>query len=156
MKIQSLVLWCVGYCLQPTLSFSQINTFQFGQIDSLQKVEKKNVIIYINTDWCKYCAAMKNTTLKNKAIIEKINTSFYFVDLNAEEQKAIYFNGKNFYFKPTGSNTGIHQLAVELAIINNIISYPTLCFLNASNEIIFQTTDYKNKHELEYLLNKLK
>lgn len=142
--------------LLPNISFSQIKTFHFEQIDSLQKMEKRNVVIFIHTDWCKYCQAMKNTTFKNDSIIKQIINHFYFIDLNAEEKKNIVFRSHVFKYKPTGTNTGINELAEQLGTVDNKVSYPTLCFLNPNNEIIFQYTQFINSTDLEIILTRLK
>ncbi len=146
------MLLFVGRLLCPIFSFAQLQSFQFEQIDSLQKIEKKSVVIFIHTDWCKYCVAMKNTTLKDKKIIEQLNDSFYFISFNAEEKRSILFNRKKFTYKPTGNNAGTHQLAEQLAAVDNKITYPTLCFLNTDFEIIFQISNYISTGNLKRLL----
>ncbi len=128
--------------------FAQLNLVEFEQIVSLQKTEKRNVIVFIHSDWCKYCQVMKSKTFKNLEVINLLNSKFYFVDFNAEEKRKIVFNNQEFIFKPNGSNSGIHELAIELGTINNQISYPVLCVLNAENEIIFQYNNFLNAKDL--------
>lgn len=141
--------------LQPLLSVGQIKTYPFNQIDSLQKIEKKTVVVFIHTNWCKFCAAMFSTTFKQKDVIKKMNKDFYFVELDAEEKKTITLNSFQFKYKQTGANTGMHELAKHLATINKKISYPTLCFLNEKYEIIYQQQDYVNAKYLVAILNLL-
>jgi thioredoxin-related protein len=112
--------------------------------------------VFIHTDWCKYCQAMKNSTFKNKEVIKNLNENFYFVTLNAEEKRSITFNAKEFTFKTNGNTSGIHELAYELATINNQTTYPTVCVLNAQNEIIFQQSNYLPAKDFLILLEKLK
>ncbi|WP_238698738.1 thioredoxin family protein [Flavobacterium circumlabens] len=131
-----------GSILLPDESHAQLKKYQFEQLDSLQNIQKRKVIVFIHTDWCKYCQAMENTSLKNKDIIEELNSNFYYIDLNAEEKKIILYKKYSFSFKPTGNHTGINDLAKELATVDGQISYPTLCFLNDKGEIIFQQTNY--------------
>ena len=142
--------------LIPIGSFSQIISYKFEQLDSLQKVEKRNVAIFIHTNWCKYCQTMQNTTLKNDSIIEQLNKKFYLINLNAEQKKDIVFNGHTFKYKPTGINTGIHELAEQLATIDNKVAYPTISFLNTNNEIIFQYDQFINSTNLDIILKRLK
>jgi thioredoxin-related protein len=142
--------------LLPKLSFSQLKSYPFEQIDSLQKAEKRNTVVFIHTDWCKYCQTMKNTTLKNDSIIHKLNTQFYFIDLNAEQKEKIVFNKHTFEYKPTGANTGIHELAEQLANVDNQVAFPTFCFLNSNNEIIFQHNAFLNSTDLITILTRLK
>lgn len=99
---------------------------------------------------------MQNTTFKNDSVITLLNNKFYFVDFDAEEKRSVKFNGHTFNYKPTGSNTGIHELAEQLATVDQKISYPTLCFLNSKYEIIFQYNQYLNTHDLLNILHRLK
>jgi len=96
-------------CLcKPATTLSQINSYSFEQLDSLEKVNSKPILIFIHTDWCKYCQKMQNTTFKNDSIITLLNSKFYFVNFDAEEKRTVKFDGHTFKFKPTGSGTGTH------------------------------------------------
>ncbi|WP_231374035.1 thioredoxin family protein [Aureivirga marina] len=134
--------------LLPLLAFSQIKTTTFEQIDSIQKTNPRNIIVFIHTDWCKYCQSMKQTTFKNKKVAQKLNNHFWFIDFNAEEKRDIEFVGHTFKFKPTGRKTGIHELAEQLGTINGKIAYPTLCILNEKYEIIFQYNQFLSEEDL--------
>lgn len=150
------VLLLVSAILLPNICFSQITAVKFEQLDSLQKIEKRNIAVFIHTDWCKFCQTMQNTTFKDENIIKQLNEKFYFIDLNAEEKKSIFFNGYTFKYQPTGTNTGIHELAEQLATFDKTVAYPTLCFLNANYEIIFQYNQFINSSNLNILLTRLK
>lgn len=135
--------------------FAQLSSIQFEQIDSLQKIQKRKIIVFIHTDWCKFCHAFKSQTLKNKDIIKKLNDNFYFIDFNAEEKRKIVFNNQTFYLKPTGTNSGIHELATELGTFKNQINYPTIAFLNDKNEIIFQHNGFLNTKDFKLYLDEI-
>ncbi|KFF19448.1 thioredoxin family protein [Flavobacterium hydatis] len=136
--------------------FAQLSFYSFEQIDSLQQIQKRKVIVFIHTDWCKYCQAMKNSTFKNETIITQLNNNFYFVDFNAEEKRTIHFNNQTFNYKPNGNSSGVNELAIQLGTVNNQITYPIVCVLNPENEIIFQDTSYRNAKDFEVILAKLK
>lgn len=154
MKNKTLFIAIVLYsvCMLPRLAFSQLKSYQFEQIDSLQASEKRTLIIYIHTDWCKFCHAMKNTTLKDKNVIKLLNEKFYFIDLNAEEKRTINFNNRSFYYKPSGNNTGLNELVTHF---DKKISFPSLYFLNANKEIIFNYQQFINSKDLIAILTKL-
>lgn len=135
--------------------YAQLKTYQFEQLDSLQKKEARPVAIFIHTDWCKYCAAMQNTTLHDNEVISKLNERFYFIELNAEEKRNITMLGRTFKYKPTGNNTGIHELAEQLARVKETVSYPTLCFQNSDYEITYQHPQFISASDLLTVLNKL-
>lgn len=139
-------------CCKKFAAFAQIQTQTFEQIDSLQNTNKRNVVLFVHTDWCKYCQLMKNTTFKNETIIRILNNEFWFSELNAEQKQDIKFNGQLFKYKPTGSNTGIHELAEQLAGANEKIFYPAIFILNVDYKIIFQYNGYLSSSELLYIL----
>ena len=155
-RILFMILLLSSIFFLPNISFSQIRSSQFEQIDSLQKKQKRNIVVFIHTDWCKYCKAMQNTTFKNDSVTNKLNNEFYFIELNAEEKRDITVGNHTFKYKPTGTNTGINELAEQLATVDNKVAYPTLCFLNFNNEIIFQYNQFINSKDLQIILTRLK
>lgn len=136
--------------------FCQLQSRSFEEVDSLQHIQKRKIIVFIQTDWCQYCQRMKATTFKNQEIIEKLNSDFYFISFNAEEKRNITFNNQTFKYKPSGNNVGVHELALPLGTINNQIAYPVLCVLNENSEIIFQYSNYLSTKDFQILLEKLK
>ena len=145
-----------GSILLPALSFSQIKQYQFEQIDSLQKIEKKIVVVFIHTNWCRFCEAMKHTTFKNKELINTLNKNFYFINFDAEEKRSIAFNNNTFHYKPTGNRTGINELAEQLGDINGKVSFPGLCILDADNQIIYQHNEFLSAKNFKTILHRLK
>ena len=149
-----LIFLIVGI-LFPLTVFSQIISQSFEQLAGLQKTQNRFVVVFIHTDWCKYCQAMKNTTFKDKEIAGLLNQNFWFVDLNAEEKSDITFNGQTYKFRPTGNNTGIHELAEQFTSLNGEAAYPSICILNSDFEIIFQYNQLLSTNALRLLLNNL-
>ena len=134
----------------------QMKMYSFSELESLNKIEPRPILVFVHTSWCKYCKMMENSTFKNQEAIQLLNNDFYFVSLNAEDQSDITFLNHTFKFKPTGKNTGVHELAVELATIDNTIAYPTIVGLASDYSILFQKHSYTNAKELITLLQKLK
>jgi len=128
----------------------QNKSVQFEELKALQAFEPRPVVVLIRTDWCKYCHAMQNTMIKNDRVSPLLRDKFYTVFLDVEEKKNIFFAGREFRFK-----SGVNELAKELATVNGQISYPTLCILNAKNEIIYQYNGFLSTREMEYTLTKI-
>jgi thioredoxin-related protein len=120
--------------------------------EELEIAEPRPVLVMIMTNWCKYCHAMKNNIVKNKEVSDLINNTYHLLFLDAEERSDIVFKGKVFKYRPSGSNTGIHELALDLGMIRVQISYPTLTILDEKKNIIFQKDGYLKPKELLYLL----
>lgn len=154
LKTVTLLISC--FWLVPTLGQAQPNQYTFEQLDSLQTAEARPVAVFIHTDWCKYCAAMKNTTLRNPEVIELLNEQYYFISLDAERKTDVHLAGRTFAFKPSGHNQGIHELAEQLGTVEGVVAYPTLCFLNPDYEIIFQYNQFISAQDLTKVLGELR
>jgi len=133
-----------------------LTIFTFEEVEKLQQKKAKPILVFLYTDWCKICYGMKGTTFKNKEVIQLLNEKFYFILLNGEEKKTISFLGKKFNHKPTGTTTGIHELAYELGAINKIISYPSTTILNTKFEIDLQLSGFLNRKKMIAILTNYK
>ncbi len=146
---QAIVL---GSILLPGFCLAQLKAHSFEEIEDLQKNMQKPVVVFIYTNWCRYCDAMKTTVFKNQAVAQTLNKDYYFAPLNAEEKKDILFNNHIFKYKPNGNNTGVHALATALATIDGKATYPALVILNAKREIVFQYGGWLNHKDLSIIL----
>ncbi len=148
------------YILFGTLTvFSQpesnaLRIFSFSEVEQLQRKIPKPVVVFLHTDWCKFCHAMKTTTLRNEKVIRLLNDSFYMIMLNGEEKKDIVWFGKKFKYKPTGTDTGTHELTTALASIQGKISYPTTTILNSKIEIDLQIGGHVDSKSMQVILKK--
>lgn len=140
-----------GVCFT-TNSFAQLQTTSFEVLEKQQKDEPKNTLIFIQTNWCSYCHAMKRTTLKNKKIENLINEKYYFINLDAEEKRTITYLGKAFHYIPHGTKTGIHELALHISQENNLASYPLILVISPQNQILFKYSGFLNAQELHEIL----
>ncbi|TVZ56157.1 thioredoxin-related protein [Lutibacter sp. Hel_I_33_5] len=129
----------------------ELKVHTFSEVEKLHQQNPKTLVVFIYTDWCKFCHGMKKTTFKNEKVIQLLNDNFYFVTLNAEQKESITFLGKTFVFKSNGSS-GIHELAKELALKNGRISYPTTTILNNKFEIDLQVDGYINSKKMTRFL----
>ena len=137
--------------LSTQLCSAQLIIRTFEEVDTLSI--KKPLIVFLHTDWCKYCRVMEETTFKNKEVIEKLNSDYYFVSFDAESTESVKFQNRIFIFKPTGRKTGIHELAEELGRYENRLVYPTTVVLNTKHEIVFQRPSMLRPKNFVKLLN---
>lgn len=136
--------------------FAQLKTYSFEEAEKLSKENPKPFVVFIYTSWCKYCKIMENSTFKNLETVRLLNNDFYFISLDAESKRDIYFNNNNFKFQPKGQNSGIHELATELATIDSEVVYPTVAILESDFSILFQKHSFINAKELLVILEKAK
>lgn len=146
---------CIGLFLVSMGTFAQLNRFTFEEVDSLHQRSQKPVVVFLNTEWCSYCAAMEQTTLKDQQVIELLNEQFYFVSFDVESKTDVVFQAHLFKFQPNGAANGIHELAQELGEFNGSLSYPTTCFLNKELEIVFQYNELMTANNLLLVLNNI-
>ena len=139
---------CFTNYAQENKGTEDLNIFTFEEVEKLQQQKPKPILIFLYTDWCKICFGMKKTTFKNREVIQLLNEKFYFIKLNAEEKKDITFLGKIFTYKPTGTTSGMHELATELGTIKKTIIYPTTILLNTIFEIDAQLTGLYNANKM--------
>jgi thioredoxin-related protein len=122
--------------------------------DSLRK-QAKPLLIFIHTDWCKYCKLQANTTFTDLLLIETLNQKYYCLSLNAEENKEIIFLNKTYKFKATGAGTGVHELAELLGTENGVLSYPTTVFLNSKFQIAGRMQGFQRVEQLLEMVGKV-
>lgn len=142
----------IAFTLYSIVSFAQLKVYNFEQVDSLQKQEKKSVVIFFHTDWCRYCKMMETSTFKSDSIIDKLNNHFYFISFNPEEKTTVTFAGHKFSYQPT---KGVNEIAEHLATIDGKISYPTIAVLNSAYEIVFQQNQFISSTTLNHILSQL-
>ena len=143
---------CFTNYAQENKGKEDLNIFTFEEVEKLQQQKPKPILIFLYTDWCKICFGMKKTTFKNREVIQLLNEKFYFIKLNAEEKKDITFLGKIFTYKPTGTTSGMHELATELGTIKKTITYPSTIILNTVFEIEAQLAGLYNAREMISIL----
>jgi hypothetical protein len=132
--------------------YAQLNHTTFEELDSLQRVAPRPVVVFIHTHWCKYCAALENTTLRHERVVALLNERYYFVSFDAEQREDIHLRGRTFSFQPSGHRQGIHELAKQLGTVDGAVAYPTLCVLNADYEIVFQHNQFMSASDLSKAL----
>lgn len=114
--------------------------------------QPKPIIIFIHTDWCKFCAMQENNTFSRPEVVKEINQNFYAVRLNAEETNDIIFLNKKYRYKPSGTGSGHHELAEMLGIKNGKLSFPSIVILSESWQVIQRETGFLNAEELLMVL----
>ena len=142
-------------CVIPS-GFAQLKSHSFEEVEGLNQKNPKPTLVFIHTSWCKYCKMMEKSTFQNPEIIQILKEKFYFILLDAESKQDVKFNNHTFKFKLNGLSSGIHELATELATINNEIIYPTIAVLDSNFSIVFQKHSVLNAKELLFILQNIK
>lgn len=128
----------------------------FAKIDSLQRTAPRPMVIFIHTDWCRYCEHMQQTSLRDAKVVNLLNDQFYFLTLNAETEQPLTFGGHVFAFQPLGRENGVHALAAALGTVDGQLQYPALVVMNAAYEINFQYSGFLDNRALIKILRMAK
>ena len=127
-----------------------IKWIAFTDLSSSMRSTPKNVLIFIHTDWCKYCLMQSQITFKDSSIIAVLNKDYYCLKLNPEDTSSIKFLGKTYQ-----SNTNeYHQLAQFLAAKDGKITLPSTVLLNQQFQLINNFNSYLSINELSSILKK--
>ncbi len=127
--------------------FSQVNWTAFENLNDSMHKQKKPLLIFVHTDWCKFCYLQDNKTFTD-SLVFTLSKNFYCLRLNAETKTAITFINRTYTYKATGVNTGQHQLADYLAKEKGLVSYPTTILLNTKLELTKRLVGFYNANDL--------
>jgi thioredoxin-related protein len=133
--------------LMPLISFTQLNIYSANELDSLQYIEERPVVFFVNTDWCSICLAMENKVLKSEGVSKELNENYYLVFLNAESKEDIVYKGKRYTYEASGIDEGKHQLAMQLAKMKGTISFPSTVLI-VRNSVIYKNNSFMNEEDL--------
>ncbi|UUC46154.1 thioredoxin family protein [Flavobacterium cerinum] len=153
--MKKVVLFLVFFFWVIPPGFAQLKTYTFEEAELLSKQHPKPYFVFVHTSWCKYCKMMEKTTFQNPEVISILNDNFYFISFDAENQNPVRFREHTFYFHPTGTNTGYHELAYQLAMVNGQLSFPTITLLNPETEILYQHVNFLNVKSLKVILSQV-
>jgi thioredoxin-related protein len=132
------------------VSHAQILTTKIEKVDSLMAQQPKPILVLLSTNWCQYCAMQHRQIQKNENF-KKESDLFYFLDFDAESKEKIKFQNKEYAYKPTGINIGIHELALALNG-NSKISYPSWVLLDQHYQPIYRHNGLLNPQQINDLL----
>jgi thioredoxin-related protein len=126
----------------------KINWVSIEEAEELQKKEDRPIYIDVYTTWCGPCKMMSAKTFTNKKVIEIMNSKFYAVKFDAESNKTINFNHKE-YMSPGRNHSFTSFLQVR--------AFPTSVFIDSDLNIITSVAGYFTPKEfipmLEYIGN---
>lgn len=147
--------YLLAFIIVPVWHAAQLKELSVNELETLQKHNPRNTVLFIHTSWCQYCKAMMKTTFRNKEVMSLLDEHFHFIPFNAEERKDVVFKGKTYRFQPSGRNTGVHELAQSFMEDKTPASYPNLFILNPNHEIITESNGFISSTEMLKILTEV-
>lgn len=114
------LLFSIGKVDGQTMSWTSIENLK----DSL-RANPKPILVFIHTDWCKYCKMQENITFQKPKLAASLSKNFYCIKINAESEEELAFLGR--IYKP-GKSGDYHSLAKMLGSKNEKLLFPTTVF----------------------------
>ena len=121
----------------------EINWVTFDDLPSLSKQEAKPIMVFIHTEWCKYCLMQEQNTIADSVVVGDLNENYYCIKLNAESKETISFLNREYTKKGN-----LHTLSWVLGAQNNELSYPTTVTLSPQFQITNRWVGYLSKEHI--------
>lgn len=135
------------------ICYTAISQATWINVEDLQTefiLERRPILVFIYTDWCKVCKIQDETVFKNDTISELVEKNYYAIRINAESQEKYSFFNREY----DGSNgSSYNQLAVYLGSRRGKMSFPTTTILNENLDVVFKETSKLSLMEMKTVLN---
>ena len=148
---KSYIVWLVLIGLFPWYGHAQPQAVNITEVDSLMEQQAKPILILLSTDWCTYCQMQQHQLQKNPDFAEH-GDLFYFISFDAESKADVSFQGQPYSFRPTGKNTGTHELARALNGPGTL-AFPTWVLLDQQYRVLFRHGGVLTAKQLKKLLD---
>lgn len=153
--IKIIFMFCLFITLGSSQLYSQeVNWTSFDELNEKMREEARPIMIFIQADWCKFCAMQENNTFTDKDIVIKLNSEYYNLKLNGEGENEIIFLNRTYRFKPSGAKTGTHELAEFLGKEDGKVTYPTTVVLSKFFQPVYRSSGFINSKTMNEVIEK--
>jgi thioredoxin-related protein len=128
-----------------------VKWYTMKQAMDLYKQKPKKIFIDLNVNWRISCAIMEKTTYRQKQIAKLLNENFYPVRFDGMSKEEIELYGTKFINE--GVQHPFHQLAVNLAVANDKINFPTIAFFDETGKLITRVNEYLSPSNAEAFIS---
>lgn len=149
-----LILFLFPFLIVQSQEEETIQWKSWEQLEMALDKEPKPVFLFFHAEWCAYCKKIQRNALKDPAVIKKLNTEYYALQMDVETTDSIYFDQQWFKNKQAlTQRNGVHELPLLLASRENqSFSLPVTIVLNSDFIIQNRVFEYYTTKELLELL----
>jgi uncharacterized protein YyaL (SSP411 family) len=142
-----IVTFFLGFCYHSAQA-QKVNWVSFADLpDSLRKAPKP-ILVFIHTDWCKYCLLQDHNTFQDSLVAQALNKNYYAIRLNGEETQPISFLNRIYKSRSKGH----HELAELLGKEQGELVFPSTVILSEQLQLQQRITGFINTNDLLTLL----
>ncbi len=148
--IRKLLLFIVGSVLALQSYSQEISWTNIHDLNDSMAVERKPVLIKIETSWCGYCKMMDAKVYSHKKVVKELVGKYYCVKLNGEAKETIQFAGRKYEYVAKSARSGYHELAKYLGEIDGQLNYPTTVILKDDYQLNKRIMGYLSRQNFLY------
>ncbi|GEO21949.1 hypothetical protein CQA01_24830 [Cyclobacterium qasimii] len=119
--------------------------------DSL-RANPKPLMVFIHTDWCKYCKMQENITFKDQEVIDLLTEKFYCLKIDAEDERTLTFMGRDYDPASVGD---FHPLARMLGMEHGKLLFPTTVFYFPSTQTFQRFQGFQREKDLKRFIQEI-
>jgi thioredoxin-related protein len=139
-------------CITIAQERATLETYSFEDTTTKTALSNLPMAVFLYTDWCRFCNAMKQNTFTDPQVIQQLNTDYYYIPFNAEHKEPVTIKGKIFNFKPSGNNQGMHELAKALTAYQQKPTFPSFLIINKDMEILYEQSGFIDATTMNQIL----
>ncbi len=129
---------------------TKVDWLTMEEAQQLFSEEPRMIFVDVYTDWCGWCRRMESETFSHPQIAEMLNTYFYPVKLNAEQEEPIVFQGITYENENIGQRRATHSFAI--ALLQGKMSYPSVAFFDENMQLITAIPGFRPPKNMEAVL----
>jgi len=135
-----------------SIGYSQSPAITFEALPQKLAAAPRPILVKVYTTWCAVCKIQDKKIEKDEAFKKLLSEKCYFLELDAESRKRIFFNNREYQFLGNGTG-GMHSLAAAMA--NPKDGYPMWVLLDVNYKFIGKHNGLLEAEQLKELLSKL-
>ena len=124
----------------------------FSNINDSLRAKPKPLMVFIHTDWCKYCKIQEETSFADTILLKALSKQYYCLKLNAESKENIHL--LNYQFQ--SNSVDYHTLALSIGTTDDSkeLILPTTVFLEPTLSVVYKNRGLMTKEQFKKLLEK--